>query len=87
MVTGRRRLMQALTALPIIAAAGAATAATTDIVLNCDTTLGLAMNAVAARFFTLARVRVRVFPTDPGDRLNPGGAMRGALSRRMRRAG
>jgi len=46
----RRHSLQSLPALPLIAAAGTAHAATTDLVLTCDTALGPAMNAASERF-------------------------------------
>jgi len=52
--------------LPATAMTNVASAATTDLVLTCDTTLGPAMNAAAARFRQLAGVQIRVFPTGPG---------------------
>jgi molybdate transport system substrate-binding protein len=66
MIVARRRLGQALLALPILADAGRAEAATTDIVLTCDTTLGPLMRAAADPYLQRTGVRVRVFPTGPG---------------------
>jgi molybdate transport system substrate-binding protein len=66
MAFNRRTLLRALPALPVIAAATAANAATTDLVLTCDTTLAGPMTAAADRFYQQSRVRVRVFPTGPG---------------------
>jgi molybdate transport system substrate-binding protein len=65
-ITRRRRVLQALATLPVVAVAHTANAATTDLVLNCDTTLAPAMTAAARRFAQLSAVRVRVFPTGPG---------------------
>jgi molybdate transport system substrate-binding protein len=62
----RRHLLQAVPLLPLIAVAPSVRAATTDLVLNCDTTLASVMTAAAARFFQRAGVQVRVFPTGPG---------------------
>jgi molybdate transport system substrate-binding protein len=66
MTVARRHFTQALLALPILAAARAAEAATTDIVLTCDTTLGPPMRAAAALYRQRTGVRLRVFPTGPG---------------------
>jgi molybdate transport system substrate-binding protein len=62
----RRHLLRAVPVLPLVAIGRPAGAATTDLILNCDTTLGPAMTIAAARFFRKANVRVRVFPTGPG---------------------
>ncbi len=66
MIVTRRRLAKALLALPALAVAGKAEAATTDIVLTCDTTLGPPMRAAAALYLQRTGVRVRVFATGPG---------------------
>jgi molybdate transport system substrate-binding protein len=65
-VLARRRLTQALLVLPVFAVATRAEAATTDIVLTCDTTLGPAMRVAAHTYLQRTGVRVRVFPTGPG---------------------
>jgi molybdate transport system substrate-binding protein len=62
----RRSVIRAIPALPLAFVAHAANAATTNLVLNCDTALGPVMTTAAARFFQRANVRVRVFPTGPG---------------------
>jgi molybdate transport system substrate-binding protein len=62
----RRSVIRAIPALPLAVVAHAANAATTDLVLNCDTALGPVMTTAAARFFQRANVRVRVFTTGPG---------------------
>jgi molybdate transport system substrate-binding protein len=66
MIVARRRLAQAVFALPMLAVASKAEAATIDIVLTCDTALGPLMRAAAARYLQQTGVRVRVFPTGPG---------------------
>ena len=66
MIIERRRVLQASAVLPLAAMASAAPAATTDIVLNCDTALAPVMTAATARFFQQSSVRVRVFATGPG---------------------
>ena len=68
MVLQRRALIAGIPLLPVAAAITAprAAAATTDLVLNCDTTLGPVMRAAARRFAARSGVRVRVFPTPPG---------------------
>jgi molybdate transport system substrate-binding protein len=66
MMLARRRLGAALLTLPILVAASEAEAATTDIVLTCDTMLGSPMRAAAAIYLQRTGVRVRVFPTGPG---------------------
>jgi len=65
-VTGRRRLLQALPAAAILGVATQAAAATTDLVLACDTTLGPVMQAAAKAYAEATGVRVDVFPTAPG---------------------
>ncbi len=62
----RRHLLQGLAALPLVASAGTAHAATNDLVLTCDTALGPAMMAAAKQFLQTAHIRVHVFPTGPG---------------------
>ena len=67
----RRRILTALAALPLTAAAPPTEAPApakgiTDLVLSCDSALGPAMNRAAQRFHTRADVHVRVFPTGPG---------------------
>lgn len=66
MGVGRRRLMQALPAVALLAVAPRARASGTQLVLSCDTTLGPAMRAVAKAYADVAGVRVDVFPTGPG---------------------
>jgi len=66
MIVTRRRLAKALLVLPVLAVASKAEAATTDIVLTCDTALGPPMRAAAALYLQETGVRVRVFPTGPG---------------------
>ncbi len=66
MITERRHLLLAGPLLPVALAAGPARAATTDLVLNCDTTLGPALRAASRRFAARHGVDVRVFPTPPG---------------------
>jgi molybdate transport system substrate-binding protein len=66
MIIERRRVLQASAVLPLAAMASAAKAATTDIVLNCDTALAPVMTAAASRFYQRSSVRVRVFATGPG---------------------
>jgi len=63
---GRRNLLQAAPLLAAVATVAAAPADTTDLVLACNTTLGPAMRAAAARFAARSGVRVHVFPTPPG---------------------
>lgn len=41
-------------------------AATTDLAVSCDTTLGPAVRAAGAAFTARTGVRIDVFPTDPG---------------------
>ena len=65
MIIERRSLLHALPVLPIAFAAGSAAAATTDLVLNCDPTLGPVMRAASRRFDAQKGVGVRVFPTPP----------------------
>jgi molybdate transport system substrate-binding protein len=65
MAVTRRRFNQALLALPVFAAREAE-AATTDIVLTCDTTLGPSMRVAAALYRQQMGVQVCVFPTGPG---------------------
>ena len=66
MAVTRRRFNQALLSVPVLAIGGEAEAATTDIVLSCDTTLGPPMRAAAALYRQQMGVQVRVFPTGPG---------------------
>jgi len=66
MVVTRRRLAKALLVLPVLAVASKAEAATTDIVLTCDTALGSPMRAAADQYLQETGIRVRVFPTGPG---------------------
>jgi molybdate transport system substrate-binding protein len=66
MQIARRRVLQLLSAVPVFGAAVPVQAATTDIVLTCDTTLGPVMRAVANRYYARSGVQVRVFPTGPG---------------------
>jgi molybdate transport system substrate-binding protein len=63
-----RRLMQALPAAVMLAAAKPARTAVNvaDLVLACDTTLGPAMRAIGDAYANLKGVRVNVFPTAPG---------------------
>jgi molybdate transport system substrate-binding protein len=63
---GRRRLLQALPAAAILGAATRAVAATTDLVLACDTTLGPALRAAARVYASTTGVSVNVFATPPG---------------------
>jgi ABC-type molybdate transport system substrate-binding protein len=63
---GRRRLMQALSAAAVLAVATRARAATAELVLACDFTLGPAMRAVGTAYGNATGVRVNVFPTGPG---------------------
>ncbi|WP_375462599.1 substrate-binding domain-containing protein [uncultured Methylobacterium sp.] len=65
MILNRRTVLHAL-AMPLLVAAPAAEAATTDLVLACDTALAPVLSAAAERYFETARLRVRVFPTGPG---------------------
>lgn len=67
----RRRILTALAALPLTAAAPPTEAPApakgiTDLVLSCDLALGPAVVQAAARFRAQVGVQVRVFPTGPG---------------------
>ncbi len=62
----RRLVLRALPALPIVAAAVPARAATSDLVLNCDPALVPPLTKAAQSFLRSAGVRVRIFPTGPG---------------------
>lgn len=67
----RRRILTALAALPLTAAAPPTEAPApargiTDLVLSCDSALGPAITQAAARFRARTGVQVRVFPTGPG---------------------
>lgn len=64
--TGRRRLLRALPAALVLGAAVPAVAATKDIVVSCDTTLGPPLRAAAAAYAKDSGVTVNVFPTPPG---------------------
>jgi molybdate transport system substrate-binding protein len=66
MTTGRRRLMQAVPIAVAIAAAPAVRAATTDLVVACNTTLARPLRAVAAAFRRRSGVTAHVFSTPPG---------------------
>jgi molybdate transport system substrate-binding protein len=61
----RRQILKAMPMLGAIAAA-AARAATTDLVVACDTTLGRSLRAVGRAFRARAGVTVHIFPTPPG---------------------
>jgi molybdate transport system substrate-binding protein len=63
-VTTRRDVLAGLALAPALTLPAAA--ATTDLALTCDTALGPALIAVAARFAAATGVRVRIFPTGPG---------------------
>lgn len=65
MILDRRTALRSLAVLPLLGVP-AAQAATTDLVLNCDTALAPVMTAVAQRFHAISGVKVRVFPTGPG---------------------
>jgi len=62
----RRRLLQVLPVAAILGATARAAAATTDLALSCDTTLGPALRAAARVYANVTGVRVNVFPTPPG---------------------
>lgn len=67
----RRRILTALAALPLTAAAPPTDAPApakgiADLVLSCDAALGPPVLRAAALFRAQAGVRVRVFPTGPG---------------------
>jgi len=62
----RRRLLQVLPVAAILGAGARAVAATTDLVLACDTTLGPALRAAARAYVNVTGVTVNVFPTPPG---------------------
>ncbi len=66
MVMQRRRILQAIPALPMLASSAAAHASTTDLVLNCDPALVPPMANASEDFYRLAGVRIRVFATGPG---------------------
>ena len=66
MRTVRRRLLQAVPVLAAVATAAAARAATTDLVVACDTPLARPLRAVAEAFAARSGVRVHVFRTPPG---------------------
>jgi len=66
MVVTRRHFNQALLAVPILAIGSEAEAATADIVVTCDTTLGPPTRAAAVLYLQQVGVQVRVFPTGPG---------------------
>ena len=61
----RRTVLRATALAPITVASGAL-AATTDLVLACDTTLGPAMIDAAKVFAGRSGVQIDVFPTAPG---------------------
>lgn len=65
---GRRRLMQALPAAAMLAAATRARAAIAggELALACDITLGPAMRAAAKAYADMTGAKVNVFPTEPG---------------------
>ena len=65
-MTLQRRTVLRATALAPIAVASGARAATTDLVLACDTTLGPAMTDAAKVFAGRSGVQIHVFPTSPG---------------------
>jgi ABC-type molybdate transport system substrate-binding protein len=63
----RRRVLLAAPMLAAAAFAAAnALAATTDLVVSCDTTLARPLRAVADQFRTRAGVTAHIFPTPPG---------------------
>lgn len=66
MTVKRRRVLQALPAAVLLGVAGRVEAATTDLVVLCETTLGPALNAAGTAFTRRSGARVRVFPTAPG---------------------
>lgn len=66
MTTGRRRLLRTVAVLAAIGAASTARAATTDLVVSCDTTLARSLRAVATAFRQRSGVTVHVFSTPPG---------------------
>ncbi len=67
MMAQRRQVLQAVPMLAAAAfAASAAHAATTDLVVACDTTLARPLRAVADAFRTQAAVNAHIFPTPPG---------------------
>ena len=61
---GRRMLAGA--AAMLLLPAAALQAATTDLVVHCDTTLGPALEAIGDAYAARIGVRLRVFPTSPG---------------------
>lgn len=62
----RRGLFQASMALLPVVLASAARAATTDLVVACDTALAPALLRAAAAYTTRSGVEIRLFPTSPG---------------------
>jgi len=62
----RRRVLQAVSGLAAAVAVSAARAATTDLAVSCDATLGRPLRAVAAAFRARAGVAVHIFPTASG---------------------
>lgn len=66
MSISRRLLLRSLPAVAVLGAAARATAATTDLAVSCDTTLGPALRAAGAAFAARTGVRIDVFPTGPG---------------------
>ncbi len=66
MMMQRRRILQAIPALPMVAAASTAQATTSDLVLNCDPALVPPLEQASRSFFRSSGVRVRLFPTGPG---------------------
>lgn len=66
MRTQRRRLLQVMPVLAALATTATARAATTDLVVSCDTALGRPLRAAAAAFAARSGVAVRLFPTPPG---------------------
>jgi molybdate transport system substrate-binding protein len=59
-------VLQAMPLVAAVATAGEARAATTDLVVNCDTVLAPAIAAAARAFRNSSGVRIDIFPTPPG---------------------
>ena len=66
MSISRRLLLGSLPAAAMAGIAARAPAATTDLAVSCDTTLGPAVRAAAAAYTARTGVRIDVFPTGPG---------------------
>jgi ABC-type molybdate transport system substrate-binding protein len=62
----RRLLLSSVPAAAVLGVAGPVRAATTDLAVSCDTTLGPAVRAAGAAFTARTGVRIDVFPTGPG---------------------